>query len=235
MAADIGSSTSSYGGANFTTQGVSSKIDFVGDHDWFQARLQSRSTYTIEVIKKGGSKGLNDPYLTIRGANGSFIVDDDDSGTGLNAKIVFKPPTDGFFFLDVNGVGSSIGDYTVTIKEQPEPGDAPSGPQTNFRVNVGGSISGALPNPADNDWYKVKLTKGKSYNFNLTRTSGNIDPVLLLRDPSQKQVATDDDGGGYPNSRIANFKAAKTGDYFLIAQSYQAGSSGGYQLSASLV
>jgi hypothetical protein len=233
MAVDIGSSTSNYGAASFTTQGFGSKIDFVGDHDWFRARLQSRSTYTIEVKSKGGSKGLGDPFLTIRDANGNFITDDDDSGSGLNAKIVFKPSTDGFFFLDVSGTGSSLGDYAVTIKEQPAPGDAPSGAQTNYRVNVGGSVTGVLPGPADNDWYRVKLTKGKSYNFDLTRTSGNIDPVLLLRDPSQKLLATDDDGGGFPNSRIANFKAAKTGDYFLIAQSYQAGSSGNYRLSAS--
>jgi Bacterial pre-peptidase C-terminal domain len=232
MAADIGSSTSNYGAASFTTQGFGSKIDFAGDHDWFRARLQSRSTYTIEV-KSRGDGGLNDPFLTLRNANGVSIADDDDSGAGLNAKIVFKPSTDGFYYLDVSGAGNSVGNYVVTVKEQPAPGDAPSGPQTNYRVNVGGNVSGSLPGPADNDWYRVKLTKGKSYNFDLTRTSGNIDPVLLLRDPSQKLLATDDDGGGFPNSRIANFKAAKTGDYFLIAQSYQAGSSGNYQLSAS--
>lgn len=236
MADNVGSSTSSYGASNFRRQGFSSRIDFAGDRDWFRIPLQNRSRYTIDVKRKGGSKGLTDPYVTIRDANGNALVSDDDGGpVGLDARLTnYIPPSNGYFFIDVSGLGNSIGDYTVIVKETPAPGDAPSGPDTSYRVNVGGSVNGEIANIADNDWWKVRLVKNQYYNFNLTRTSGNVDPVLYLRDPSEKLVAQDDDGAGYPNSRISNFRATKTGDYYLVAVSFAASSSGGYNLSASL-
>ena len=51
--------------------------------------------------------------------------------------------------------------------------------------------------------FMVELTAGKTYMIQLNKKAGSdIDPYLKLLDPTGKQVAQDDDGGGDLNARI---------------------------------
>jgi len=62
--------------------------------------------------------------------------------------------------------------------------------------------------------YPYKMKKGQIYVIDMVSTE--IDSLLRLEDPTGKQVALDDDGGGFPNARIAH-KAADDGEYKIIA------------------
>jgi thiol-disulfide isomerase/thioredoxin len=65
--------------------------------------------------------------------------------------------------------------------------------------------------------YTVKFEAGKAYRIDMT--SREVDSFLRLEDPNGKQVATDDDGGGYPNARIVH-KATQGGEYKIIATTF---------------
>jgi hypothetical protein len=76
--------------------------------------------------------------------------------------------------------------------------------------------------------HEFKMIAGKTYQIDLV--SRAFDSFLRLEDESGKQLAFDDDGGGFPNARIL-FKAPKDGTYRIIATSYD-GKTGDYRLTA---
>jgi hypothetical protein len=76
--------------------------------------------------------------------------------------------------------------------------------------------------------YEVKLAEGKTYQIDMR--SQQIDSYLRLLDPDGKQVAEDDDSGGFPNARII-YKAPKAGTYKVIATTFPPGATGRFTLT----
>jgi len=62
--------------------------------------------------------------------------------------------------------------------------------------------------------YPVRLKKGEVYQIDMVSTE--IDSFLRLVDPFGKEVARDDDGGGFPDARIRHM-AGETGVYKIVA------------------
>jgi len=71
--------------------------------------------------------------------------------------------------------------------------------------------------PSPHKVHPFKMKKGEIYVIDMV--SKEIDSMLRLENPAGKQVAFDDDGGGFPNARIA-YKAPDSGDYKIIATSF---------------
>jgi hypothetical protein len=71
--------------------------------------------------------------------------------------------------------------------------------------------------------YTFFMRKGKTYVIDCE--SKEIDSYLRLEDSDGKQVAEDDDSGGYPNARIA-FKCHKTDTYKIFVTTYGKGAEG---------
>lgn len=84
-----------------------------GDSDWVRVNLQP-GTYIITLDGRG-SGGLADPYLTVRGGNGSVIAYDDDSGNGLNSRVVLNVTQAGSYYLDASAYGTNTGAYALRI------------------------------------------------------------------------------------------------------------------------
>jgi len=78
--------------------------------------------------------------------------------------------------------------------------------------------------------HAFKMEAGKTYVIDMITRSAGFDPYLRLEDPAGKQLAQDDDGGGFPNARIT-FKAERGGEYKIIATTYGAGMTGKYLLT----
>jgi methionine-rich copper-binding protein CopC len=112
--------------------------------------------------------------------------------------------------------------------------DFPFSIGTTGLVAVGGAAArGTIETADDADLFKVALTAGTTYVFDLVRVAGGLaDPYLVLYDPDGDAVAFDDDSGGSGNSRLG-FTAASTGVFFLGAFDYDTGI-GAYTLSASV-
>ncbi|MBV5300100.1 MAG: Ig-like domain-containing protein [Rhodoferax sp.] len=126
---------------------------------------------------------------------------------------------------------AGITNYDFTTAAAAIVDDYASTTATTGSVSIGGSSTGIIETSADADWFKVILTAGSTYEFNLVRTTGGLtDPYLVLFNPSAVQVAFDDDSGGSPNARIS-YTATTNGTYFLAVEDFASGT-GAYTLSA---
>lgn len=62
------------------------------------------------------------------------------------------------------------------------------------------------------------LTAGRTYLIDMM--SDDVDPYLRLEDHTGKQLAADDDGGGFPNARLV-FECRRTGTYRIVATTFR--------------
>jgi len=108
--------------------------------------------------------------------------------------------------------------------------DFPWSVDTTAVVTVGATgATGTIEVSGDEDLFKVTLTAGQTYVFELVST-GLADPCLYLYAPDVTLLDSDDDGAGGNNSRIT-YTATESGTYYLGASDFRAGS-GSYRLTA---
>ncbi|MBK6998775.1 MAG: PPC domain-containing protein [Rhodoferax sp.] len=97
---------------------------------------------------------------------------------------------------------------------------------------MGASVVGNIDIVGDQDWFKVNLKAGASYNFSLARMhDGLTDPYLALYDATGTLVTDNNDSGVSQDSQIL-YSANLSGTYYLSAQGNGAGT-GAYVLSAA--
>ncbi|HZZ82255.1 MAG TPA: PPC domain-containing protein [Gemmataceae bacterium] len=65
--------------------------------------------------------------------------------------------------------------------------------------------------------YVLKMKAGQTYIIDMVRQgNSNLDPYLYIENAKLNVLASDDDGGGFPNARIT-FRAPEDGTYRIIA------------------
>jgi Ca2+-binding RTX toxin-like protein len=101
----------------------------------------------------------------------------------------------------------------------------------------GGLVTGTLETVGDRDWFRITLTAGVNYTFDLRGAASNggtlIDPYLYLYSSSGKLLTSNDDGGTSTDSRIV-FVAATSGTYYLAAAAYNDGYAGTYRIETTV-
>ncbi|MBC2859101.1 M10 family metallopeptidase C-terminal domain-containing protein [Stappia sp. 28M-7] len=107
--------------------------------------------------------------------------------------------------------------------------DASASTSTSYTINVGDSFNGTLTS-GDQDWVRVTLEAGTTYNIALTANTSGLDTYLRVHNSSGTQIAFNDDGGDGLNSFLS-FTATTGGTYYLNAGSYNGLSTGNYTLS----
>ena len=92
------------------------------DKDLYEIFLQSNHQYRIDVTGSAISDSvgaLADPYLRVLDSNGDPIVgaDNNDGGSGLNARLLFEPSVSDTYYVEVseNG-GDAVGSYDVAVE-----------------------------------------------------------------------------------------------------------------------
>src|SRR5207249_8495492 len=85
----------------------------------YQVKLVAGKTYVIDMVSPD-SKAL-DPYLVLSDAAGKKLAEDDDSGGGLNARIVFHAEKDGVYRIQATSFNAGSGAFTLTVREQAMP------------------------------------------------------------------------------------------------------------------
>ncbi|MBS1186082.1 MAG: hypothetical protein H6R04_100 [Burkholderiaceae bacterium] len=229
IADDYPWSTSTTGVVTVNGSAKGGVIETVNDADLFKVSLTAGSTYVFELDRTSG--GLADPYLRLYDPSVNLAAFDDDGGANGNAKIVYTATTTGTYYLGAFDYDSGTGGYT--IKASTAVDDYPWSTSTTGVVTVDGTVShGTIEIAYDADLFKVTLTAGQTYDFDLVRTSGGLtDPYLYLYDSSVNLVAFDDNSGSSGNAHIT-FTATTSGTYYLGASDYDSGI-GGYTLSAA--
>ena len=218
-----------------------STIDASGDEDWIGATLEAGKRYQIDLEGVDTGRGtLEDPYLAIFDPEGDEIpdTDDDNSGVGNNARVIYTPTADGKHFVSASagsGGMTDTGTYTLSVivlgangKSEADV-DFPDNNTTTGRVEVG--VTGNLMPSSDIDWFSVMLELGRTYVFDLEgseTSSGTLaNPYLSIRNQAgTTQYSSDDDSGKGLNSRFA-FTAIYGGIHYLVASAASSASSGG--------
>ena len=101
---------------------ISGNIENATDTDWFTITLTAGQRYLISQDGTG-SGALGDAFLRLYDADGNQVDSNDDSGSGLNARMAYVATTSGTYYVSAGsaqGVSNGTGAYALTIKEVPE-------------------------------------------------------------------------------------------------------------------
>ena len=206
-------------------------IGFYRDQDWFAVELEAGKTYRIDLKGSATDDGtLADPSLRgIRDADGETVYNlrGDDRGVGWNSRVYFTADEDGTYFVAAGAdrdADVGIGTYTLSVTEFTD--DYAADPATTGTVAVGGSTTGNIGPPGDEDWFAVVLEAGKTYRFDLegSRTSDVklSDPYLRgIYNADGERIAntTDNNSGWASNSRVY-FTPNEDATYYVAAGAY---------------
>ena len=111
----------------------------------------------------------------------------------------------------------------ATVRENPS-ADAAASAQTTYSLAVGDTFNGVFDGKPDNDWVRVELVEGKTYEIHLAGAGNNsgADTILRVFNPAGEQVAVNDDSDfamGQLDSRLS-FTPDNSGVYYLSAGLY---------------
>ncbi|MEY3735645.1 MAG: hypothetical protein RLZZ624_704, partial [Cyanobacteriota bacterium] len=203
-----------------------------GDHDWLRVQLTAGSRYLFKLNRLSGPL---DPLLSLRNSAGSLISENNDANGGRNSEIIYTASSSETYYLDAGANrNNSTGQYQLLMSQLVIDQYAANTSTTGV-ITDGGSVSSTIDSNGDHDWFRIALTAGRSYTFNLNQVVGSqglADPLLALRDSSGVLLTSNDDANGSLNSQI-NFTATSTGTYYLDAGAYADSGTGQYQLLMS--
>ena len=222
---------------------VSGEIDYSGDGDWFAVVLEAGKIYRFDLKGSPTYHGtLADPYLRgIHNADGERIDDttDDDGGAGPNSVVHFTPTEGATYYVAAGADRNRVGTYMLSVTEIPDDYAAEPDPATTGTVAVEGSAMGNIDFSGDQDWFRVELVAGQTYQFDL---EGSPNGRGTLRDPRLRAIydsegrnqsdSYNDDFGGSLNSRVY-FTADASGAYYVAAGGGRRGYVGTYTLSVT--
>jgi Ca2+-binding RTX toxin-like protein len=212
---------------------ASGLIEINADQDWFRINLTAGRVYAFDLTGAASGGGtLPNPILYLLNDWGSLIAIDDDSGAGSDARVVYSPGSSGNFYLSAQGGYAATGSYTLTATDIGAD-DYASSVGTTGTLAVGGAASGEIEFNSDQDWFRVELTAGHIYAFDMKGVDSGggslAAPLLYFLNGSGGWLAYNYGGGA--DARIT-VNADSTGTYYLAAASYY-GEPGTYTLTAT--
>lgn len=184
-------------------------------------RFSARQDEVIDLLMVRTSGSL-DAYLVLQDMSGRVLFQDDDNGGGKNAAINgFRIPQDGNYLVVAQRFegpsGTTTGGYRLTLRSR---GDAYAGVAPNIpRLLYGTTVPDAITDEDPDSLYAFYGMRGEVVTITMTRTSGNLEPLLLLLDQNQQRLISDDDSDG--NAAITRYTLPYTGVYYIHARRYE--------------
>ena len=126
--------------------------------------------------------------------------------------------------------GNTRGNYEISAQFQQTPpctvsaGSIAAGQTVSDRIEDSDCVF--RPDYYADSW-QLNLTAPTTLQIDLT--SADFDPILVLTNDLGQWIAIDDDGGGYPNSRL--ILTLPAGDYNVVASTFSPFATGQYQLA----
>lgn len=96
-------------------QEVEGLIDTPGDEDWYAVDIDAGVTYYFGMFRDDTGTAVNDPFLVLYNADGSTIVEDDDSGGELQSLIIFTSANSGRAYLSAETFNQTTDSGTYVI------------------------------------------------------------------------------------------------------------------------
>ena len=148
---------------------VTGEIEDDNDSDYFSLSVTSGVTYQIDAEGSDTGKGtLGNPYLYLRDASDTKLAEDENGGTGRNARIVWTASSTGTFYVDVQESSYvNTGTYTLTVSAN---NPATGAPTISGTAQVRETLTAATSGIMDADG----LT-GVRYSYQWIRVDGGTE------------------------------------------------------------
>ncbi|HRF12451.1 MAG: Serralysin C precursor [Candidatus Accumulibacter phosphatis] len=219
------------------TQAVSISADLVLD-------------FSETVLADSGS-------IRIYNSNGTLVREihaDDSAAVRISGnRVTINPgenlPAGSSFYVnvDANAFHDASGNFYAGLRDTsswnfstaaaPSTDDYPLSVNTTGVVTIDGSALNAyIDNSSDGDLFKVNLSAGVTYRFDMVSPlTSAVDPYLLLYGllPDATLITYDDDGGPLPLDSRIYYTPSVPGTYYLAAYDY-AEATGTYSISATV-
>ncbi|HSW15274.1 MAG TPA: Ig-like domain-containing protein [Solimonas sp.] len=233
---DLPASRSTHAAVTVNGDGWSGTIDYEGDTDYVKVDLRAGTTYALWVRPGGVSTTtLEQTALTLRDGSGAAIG----SASGSKySRMTYAPTSNGTYYIEASGLGDyPTGDYVVAVTSLSD--DYPASDRTTGRVLPNGEPSiGGLEIANDVDWFRVSLTAGMRYVFDLA-PDGSLPlnaPRLSLYGTDRVTVIASNTYGGdseeTPRAARIELTPTVSGTYYLDVTEYYGGI-GTYSLHAT--
>ncbi len=182
--------------------------------------IQARAGQTLSAVLRSGESSALDPYLELRrgrSENGAIVVEDDDSGGSLNARVTHQVRTAGTYTIVARGLGSSAGDYALQLGDGSETAGRPAVQEISLGKRMTGTIgTGVGPSGEDRSEVAYRLSADakralRGYEgsivirFRNANEDSGLDPVIDFGIDTPLGTAvldSDDDSGGALNSEL---------------------------------
>ncbi len=193
----------------------------------------------VVTIRMNRTSGELDSFLALLDPSQRELTNDDDSAGNQNALIDgYVLPADGTYYVVATryerAEGTTVGPYQLLLEVNGTvaadiPADTP-------RIEYGASVQGAISADTTQVVYAFVGGRGDSVTITMDRADGNLDARLVLLDPRQTPMTSDDDSGEGQNAKIDSFSLPATGVYYIVATRYSGTdgdphTTGGYTLT----
>ncbi len=210
-------------------QAIENRLEALQEHR-YELRVTAPQSVTIEMNRIDDS--YIDPYLSLQDASGREIAYNDDYGASLDSRID-QHLAPGTYYIIAREFGrDDAGRYRLSVStgSSASPGAA-AGQVREIPLGIDQSLDGYIRD-GERQYYRLTVPRTQWVQIDMIRhESADIDPYLSLADANGTVIRTDDDGGGYPNSRMVLELTA--GTYQLTARDYGDWSSGGFTISVT--
>lgn len=241
--ADLGSASAAAPGALRVGQNVNGALR---NNDGARAGGQFVDSYTFQgeygqQIEIRMSSRTFDPLLAITGPGNFQAENDDDTDSSeplRNSRLVLTLPQAGTYTVQASSYSAgATGDYTLRVSP------ATGAPQQSANVTQGevltlgqaarGALSqgdGQLQSGEFADAYRFLGQAGQRVTIDMR--SSDLDTYIIVVPPEGDQIDNDDFEGLGTNSRV-ELTLSASGEYRVVATTYQPGESGNYELVVS--
>ena len=165
-----------------------------------------------------------DTLLTLYDREGYQLDRDDDSGPGLNPRLVTALTEPGFYYIVVSAFGSATGSYSFTMTEGVSDAALAVPLEANMRTRDYINSSDAIYlESIDHATYAVLYSFEGMVNEQIridviaNSQGSEIDPYTYLYDAAMNLLITDDDSGDGFDSQI-NYTLPATGRYYILVE-----------------
>ena len=204
----------------------SRSIHDAGDVDWVLFRPIKAGAYQIQTSGDGDMK------LDLYDASGKLLATDDDSGTGLNARIGQTLAANTNYYIrvyaykpDVTIAGYGLNVSLLQTSELGDEYENDDDPAKAKAIRLGETQTHSIHTAGDVDWITFTPTKGGEYTIQTTGSGLNCDTRLYIyRSLSDAQAGRylkwDDDGGTDRNAKIT-IRLDVGNTYYIKAQAWE--------------
>jgi serine protease Do len=176
-----------------------------------------------------------DPFLILLSPSGRDLAQDDDGGSGQNARIVAVLPSTGTYTLIANS--AEAGEQGIySLRGMTNNGNVAASTETlsgNLIARLEGVLGpGAAVLPSDGSLYRESAFQGSAgQSVKITLRSPDFDTYLVVIGPDGKILAQNNDISANDTNSSLQMELPRTGTYRIIINSHDKGGRGRYLLT----